>query len=171
MFQHELHIPKERVAVIIGKRGATRRRIEKATETKLTVDREGNVLISSDDNLNVFITSSIVKAIGRGFNPDIAMTLLSEDRYLEIIPIKSIIGDSANKLQRVKARLIGSEGKAWKTIEQLTNTDVSVYGKTAAIIGRPDDVLVAKQAIEKLIHGSKHGNVYKYIEKQKTRVR
>jgi len=67
----------------------------------------------------------------------------------------------------LRARLIGSQGKARKLIEQLTNTDIEVYGKTTSIIGLHHDVMLSKQAVLNLLQGSKHGNVYAFIEKQK----
>lgn len=171
MFQSELHIPKERVAVLIGKRGSTRREIEQLTSTRISVTKEGDVSIGSDDNLNVYVTTSIVKAIGRGFSPEIAETLWSEEQYLEIVTIGNISRGSQKNLTRVRSRLIGSGGMARKNLEQMTNTHISVYGKTVAIIGCHEDVLLAKQAISKLICGSKHGNVYKYVERHKQRIR
>lgn len=169
MFSQELHIPKERVAVAIGKKGAIRKGIEKLTHTKIVIGREGDVTISSEDNLEVFLTTLIIKAIGRGFNPKIAMMLWSENNHFEVVSIKEIAGDSEKKIIRIRARLIGSEGRARKSLEGMTNTHISVYGKTVAIVGKHEDVHVAKQAVEKLIRGSKHGNVYKYVEKQMSR--
>ena len=169
MFSQELHIPKERVAVAIGKKGVTRKSIERLTHTKLELGKEGDVTISSEDNLEVFLTTLIIKAIGRGFNPKIAMMLWSENNHFEVVSIKEIVGDSEKKIIRVRARLIGSEGRARKSLEGMTNTHISIYGKTVAIIGKHEDVHVAKQAVEKLIRGSKHGNVYKYVEKQMSR--
>ena len=169
MFSQELHIPKERVAVAIGKRGSIRKSIEKLTHTKLVIGKEGDVAISSEDNLEVFLTTLIIKAIGRGFNPKIAMMLWSENNHFEVVSIKEIVGDSEKKIIRTRARLIGSEGRARKSLEGMTNTHISIYGKTVAIIGKHEDVHVAKQAVEKLIRGSKHGNVYKYVEKQMSR--
>jgi len=169
MFSQELHIPKERVAVAIGKKGVTRKSIERLTHTKLELGKEGDVTISSEDNLEVFLTTLIIKAIGRGFNPKIAMMLWSENNHFEVVSIKEIVGDSEKKIIRTRARLIGSEGRARKSLEGMTNTHISIYGKTVAIIGKHEDVHVAKQAVEKLIRGSKHGNVYKYVEKQMSR--
>ncbi len=169
MFSQELHIPKERVAIAIGKKGSVRRGIEKLTHTKIAISKDGDVAISSEDNLEVFLTTLIIKAIGRGFNPRVAIMLWSEENHLEVISIKDIVGDSEKKIIRARARLIGSEGLARRNLESMTNTHISIYGKTVAIVGNHEDVHVAKQAVEKLIHGSKHGNVYKYVEKQMQR--
>ena len=72
-----------------------------------------------------------------------------------------------NDLVRIKSRLIGTEGRARKTIEDLAKVDVSVYGKTVCIIGKTDDVILARHGIVNLLAGSKHGNVYSYLEKKK----
>lgn len=167
MFSVELKIPKERVAVLIGKRGVTKRGIQTKTHTIIEVSKEGDVLITSDDSVSVYNASPIVKAIGRGFNPEIALTLLNEDYRLEIINIQDFTKKSKKKFIRIKARLIGTKGKARRVLERLTMTDISVYGKTVCIIGKTEDVLLAKVAIEKLLKGSPHGNVYKFIELQR----
>lgn len=167
MYSAELKIPRERVAVLIGKKGTTKKLIERRTRTRIEVTKEGDVYISGEDSIDVFNTSPIVKAIGRGFNPNIALTLLNENHILEIINISDYSKKSNKKFIRIKARLIGTKGKAWKVLEKLTMTDLSVYGKTVSIIGKVEDVIVAKGALEKLLKGAPHGNVYKFIELQK----
>ena len=51
----------------------------------------------------------------------------------------------------------------------MTNTYISVYGKTIGIIGSLEDVYLAKRALDKLVNGSPHGNVYKWIDREKQR--
>ena len=168
MFGYELRVPKERVAVIIGEKGSIRRRIEKETSTKVYVNTsEEYVAISAEDNLNVYLCKDIIKAIARGFNPDIALRLLNEENTFEIVDIKEYSNKSRNKLIRLRSRVIGKDGKARKNIEQMTNTDICVYGKTVGIIGSVGNVLIAKQAITKLLGGSPHSNVYRAIEDRK----
>ena len=54
-YTHELRIPKERVAVLIGKKGEIKKQIEEATNTKIKIDsNEGDVFISSKDALKVY---------------------------------------------------------------------------------------------------------------------
>lgn len=158
-------IPKERVAVLIGKKGVTKRLIEKNTNTKLTVDKEGSVVINGE-SIDVFEANSVVKAIGRGFNPNIALTLLDEENCMEIINIKDFTGKSEKKFYRIKSRLIGTQGKARKVIEQMTNTEISIYGKTITVIGHIENVSIAKRGTEILLRGAPHGNAYKYIERE-----
>ena len=49
-------------------------------------------------------------------------------------------------------------------IENLSNTTITVYGKTVSIIGEPTQLKLAIDAIESLLGGSMHGRVYKKIE-------
>lgn len=170
MFCSELKIPEKRVAVLIGKKGSTKYLIQKQTKTKIDVSKEGDVMIQSEDGLNCFIASNIIKSIGRGFNPDIAITLLDEENHFELINITDFTGKSQKKLRRIKARVIGREGGARKLLERLTKCNISVYGKTVCVIGPAESCILAKQAIEKLLKGSKHGNVYKFLEKGKKRI-
>ncbi|MBS3150508.1 RNA-processing protein [Candidatus Woesearchaeota archaeon] len=164
----ELKIPKERISMLLGTRGAIKRKIERLTQTRITVNSEmGDVMIDGD-SVNCFNCLSIVKAIARGFNPEIALKLLDENFNLEVLSIDSF-ARSKKDLIRIRARIIGTRGRARENIEEISNTDIEVYGKTVSIIGKVENVMVAKQGITNLLHGSKHGNVYAYIEKQKSK--
>jgi len=166
MYMNELKIPRERVAILIGKKGADKKKLEKKTNTKINVGKEGDVEVSAEDNFDVFLTCNIIKAIARGFNPDIALTLLDEENCLEIINIIEEIGKSKKKLIRMKSRVIGTKGKAKHNIERLTNTKISIYGKTVSIIGDIEDVSIAREGIESLLKGAPHGNAYRLIERK-----
>ena len=52
----------------------------------------------------------------------------------------------------------------------MTNTSICVYGKTVGIIGKQENTSLAEHAIINLLQGSKHGNVYAFIEKQKKKL-
>ena len=167
-YGYELRIPKDRIAVLIGKKGEIKKQIEEETKTKLKIDsKEGDVFISGEDALGLFNAREVITAIGRGFNPEIAMLLLKGDYVLEILDIRDFAGKSKATTIRLKGRVIGEGGKSRKTIEDLTECYVSVYGKTIGIIGEPENVSAARRAIEDLLKGSPHGNVYKWLEKRR----
>jgi ribosomal RNA assembly protein len=167
-FMYELRIPKERIAVLIGREGEVKKDLEEQTKTKLKVDsREGDVFISGTDALGLYTAREIVKAVGRGFNPEVAKQLLKQDYVLELIETTEYTNKSKNTLLRLKGRVIGKEGKSRKLIEELTESDISVYGKTVAIIGPSEAVSLARQAIISLLRGSTHANVYKWLEKKR----
>jgi len=167
-FIYEIKVPKDRIAILIGKKGEVKKEIEEETKTKIKVDSdEGDVFISGDDALGLFNARELIKAIGRGFNPDIAKLLLKGDYALEVIEIKEFAGKNKGAAIRLKGRVIGEEGKSRKTIEDLTECYISVYGKTISIIGEPDNLVAARKAVEDLLKGSPHGNVYKLLEKRR----
>lgn len=172
MYSYELRVPRERVAVVIGKKGCAKKQLERKTHTKIEVDSdEGRVFISGDDSLDVYNARLVIQAIARGFNPSIASCLCSDENIFEIINIKDFAGKSKKKLARLKSRVIGTKGKAWKTIETLTKTCISVYGKTVCIIGKVEDVPLAKEAVENILKGAPHGPVYRWLEGKRKRAR
>jgi len=155
-------IPEDRKAVLIGANGETKKKIEKLTKTKILV-RE-NIEIEGEA-LDVLKTKEIVKAIGRGFSPEISLQLTKEDNVLFITKISG----SEKTSKRLLSRVIGSHGKAKKNIEFLTGTHVSIYGKTISVIGKYEDAVKAKDAIDSILSGSRHGYVYKNLESKKSK--
>ena len=166
-YTYEIKIPEERVAVLIGKDGETKKEIEESTKSKLDVSKEGDVIISGSDGLLLFTTKEIVKAIARGFNPKIALLLLKQDYAFELIEMKEIAGKSKSTMQRLKGRVIGKGGRSREEIERLTECNISVYGKTIGIIGEVQQVALARQAVAMLLQGAMHKTVWKFLEKKK----
>ena len=169
-FSYDLKIPKERVAVLIGKDGCIKKRIEDETKTKIDIDsKEGDVIITGEDALLLYSAREVVRAIGRGFNPDVATLLLKQDYAFEVIPVTDFV--SENHIVRVKGRIIGRDGKARKIIEELTEAHICVYGKTVGIIGTHESMSAAKRAVEALLSGSPHSSIYKFLEKRRREMR
>ena len=166
-YSYELKVPKNRVAVIIGKEGATKKEIEQDTSTKMNIDsKEGDIIVSGEDALGLYTAREIIKAIGRGFNPEIALLLLKQDYIFEVIYVSEYV-KSKDSMLRLKGRVIGKEGKSRKLIEELTETFISVFGKTVSIIGTAENASSSRRAIESLLKGSTHANVYKWLEKRR----
>ncbi|MBT3985490.1 RNA-processing protein [archaeon] len=167
MDRKELKIPKERVAVLIGRDGEVKKRLEKKGKISIDIDsQEGDVTIEGE-SLDVYIALGVVKAIARGFNPTIAEQLFNEKNAFEIIEIQDYVGKSKKDQMRLKGRVIGQEGKARKYIESYCDVKMVVYGKTIGLVGELEKVAMAKQAIEMLLEGSPHGNVYKWLDNKK----
>ncbi len=163
-----MKVPRDRVGVLIGVDGAVKKEIERKMDVDLRIDsEEGDVVITGDDSLKVYEAGSVIKAIARGFNPKIAALLYSEEYMFDLITIQDFVGKSKKHLSRIKGRIIGKEGKARKVIELATETHISVYGKTIGVIGKVEHVAVARQALEMLLEGSPHGNVFKWLDHKK----
>ena len=78
-----IRIPAERIAVLIGKDGGTKKMVEKATHTAIEV--EENMATVTGEALAEINTIEIIRAIGRGFSPENAIKLLSEEYILSVI--------------------------------------------------------------------------------------
>jgi ribosomal RNA assembly protein len=171
-YSHTIKIPKDRIAVLIGVKGKDKKELEEWSSARIHVDSdEGDVVIFGKDALKLFELREIIQAIARGFSPETARLLLKSDYMLEIINLKDYGLDNPNKLARVKARVIGTGGKARRVIEELTSTQVCVYGKTIGIIGECGNVTTARRAVELLIKGSMHSTVYKWLEAQRRKAK
>ncbi|HLC81941.1 MAG TPA: KH domain-containing protein [Candidatus Nanoarchaeia archaeon] len=169
-FSYELKVPLERTAVLIGTNGDTKKEIESATKSKLDISKEGDVIIVGGDALLLYTAREIVRAVARGFNPKIALQLLKTDYALEIIDLKDVAGKNRNTLERLKGRVIGKGGKAREELERLTETHLSVYGKTIGIIGEIQQASLAREAVAMLLSGSMHKTVYSFLEKKKKEI-
>ena len=157
-------IPEDRVGVLIGPGGRTKRSIAVATATEIAIDAdEGEVrLVSPDtDPMGAVKARDIVLAIGRGFSPQRAMRLLKENTFFGVLDIKLTTGhrDKA-AMRRIRSRVIGTHGRARSRIEELSGCSVSVYGSTVALIGEEEQLERGTRAIEMLLRGSEHSTVF-----------
>lgn len=164
-------IPQKRIGSLIGKNGDVKKAIEDATETYLDINSDDGVVDISPrkdmkDPLGVWNANLIVKAIARGFNPEIAMKLIDDDVYLEVISLPSLVGKSKNSLARYKGRIIGKDGKTREIIMEMAEVDMVIYGKTVSFIGGMENILIAKEAIKMIINGSRHKSVYSFLEQK-----
>ncbi|MHB1867313.1 MAG: KH domain-containing protein [Nitrososphaerales archaeon] len=169
-----IKIPLDRVGSLVGKEGVVKSEIERRCGVTLEIDgKTGDARISYQPDAliesNPFKAFDIVSAIARGFSPQRAFQLLEEEKILNIIDLREYAGKSENAMLRIKSRLIGSDGKARKIIEDLSGALVSIYGHTVAIIGEPDASNVAKEAIDKLAKGGTHKATYEMLQKYRTK--
>ena len=167
-FEKLIRIPEDRIGVLIGKSGKIKSKIEKTCSVKLEIDsKNGEVKVVADvvdEKFQTFKALEIVAAIGRGFSPQNAVRLLKGENTLHIINLREFGGKTPEQIERIKGRIIGDSGKARVNMENLSNSDITVYGKTVSIIGESTQLKLAIDAIESLLNGSMHGYVYKKIE-------
>ena len=175
IFEKLVRIPNDRIAVLIGKSGSVKSQIEKSCRVMLEVDGDtGEVLVSSTEDAektNPFKAVEIVMAVGRGFSPEVAMTLLKDQNTLHIIDLKEFAGRSKSGIERIKGRLIGEGGRARRNMENLSGTRISIYGKTVSVIGSVDRLRLAVDAVSSISNGSMHGAVYGRLEAANRRTR
>lgn len=163
-----VRIPQDRIGVLIGEGGETLRTIESRAEVRLDVDSEnGSVRIEqTGDPLTGLKAPDIVKAIGRGFKPEDALTLLDGDlRMFDLIDIAAATRNKKD-MERQKGRLIGEGGRTRELMEELSGADVAIYGSTMGVIGDPEQVEIVRRAAEMLLDGAPHGSVYSFLERK-----
>ena len=91
-YSYDLKIPKERIAVLIGKSGEVKKALEETTNTRIDIDsHEGDVTVRGEDPLTLFSVRDIIRAIARGFNPEIAQLLLKQDYMFELVELRDFV--------------------------------------------------------------------------------
>ena len=165
----EVKISGTRVGVLIGKSGATKKELETKTHTTITVDsKEGTVRVEASDENTVPLLRAveIINAINRGFSPERAFEMIEdEDLLLEVIDLGGM-ADSPKQLDRLRGRII-KDGRAREQIEDMTDVEISVFGKTVALIGYPEQLKTARAAVDMLIEGVPHENVFAFLDRKK----
>jgi ribosomal RNA assembly protein len=166
-------IPKERVGTLIGPEGKVKSYIEQKLGVNIEIDTEGTVNIAlteqAKDPSMLLKAKDVVIAIGRGFAPDTVFRLIrNEDDIFDMVDLRLVFGRSESDIKRVKGRIIGTDGKTRKLIEELSEADVVVYGHTVGIIGSFEQADIARHAVQMIIEGCQHQTVYKYLQRKRT---
>jgi len=168
-----VRIPKDRIGALVGPKGRVKEYIQKQLGVEVGIDSEtGDVTLTLSPNVEdpsvLFRAKEVVTAIGRGFAPNRTFRLLrDEDALLEVIDLRGIFGRSLSELERIKGRIIGQEGKTRRIIEELTDAEVSVYGHTISIIADPEEMDIAREAIQMLLQGRQHSSVYRFLHRKR----
>jgi len=151
--------------VVVENMGKVRRAvpvIENKVKVKIGVRKDGVSVKGSE--LNEFLVEKVLRAVDFGFDVEDALLLVNEDFVLEFVDVKS--HTRRKNLRDVRARLIGTGGKARKTIENLTGAVIVIQGNRVGLIVDAEHLDAVVQGIESLIQGAKHGNVFARLEKQ-----
>ncbi len=162
MMEH-ISIPEDRIEILIKTKG-WRDQLKDFLGVDIVV---GEDIIINGDALQVIRAKEILRAFGRGFNFKDSLDLLDEEYFLEVIDISGFAKKSKSRQLILKGRVIGEGGTTKKMIEKYAGAKTAVYGKTVSIIGKPENIRIAKDAIEMILSGSKHNSVYRFLEENK----
>jgi len=163
-------VPIERIGVLIGHNGETKKLLEERSGLQINIDSKlGEVVIDDhevEDPLMVIKIENIIKAIGRGFSPQNSIRLMDDDADFFVFDLYDYVGKKEVHVKRLKSRVIGKEGKTKSVLEDLTDSKISVYGHTVSIISDAGRMNILKKAMDMLLTGSKHATVYRFVETQ-----
>ncbi len=171
-------VPMNRIAVLIGAKGATAKLLRFASGCKeFNIDSEtGDVEVvwgepGTYDPVKAMKLPDVIKAIGRGMSPKAAIQLLDDHHFFELVDIRKFVGKKSNQQRRIRGRIIGSDGKIRKLIEGLTDTQISIYNSTVVLVGEEEGLAAARQAVEMIAGGAEHGTVLNFLERDRRRSR
>ena len=95
-----------------------------------------------------------------------ALQLLDPEATFRKIHIKNFT--RRKNIGEVRARLIGTEGKTKRTLEEIGSCDIIIGDTEVGIIGSAENIEKTTTAITNLIKGSKQANVYRFLERMNT---
>ncbi len=142
-----------------------RKKLEKLLNVKIS-NRGKEVFIEGEAE-NEYLAEKVIDALNFGFPYSDAILIKTNDYIFEKINIKDYSRNK--KLEVVRARIIGKQGKALKTLSKLTKCFLELKDNEIGIIGLPEDIKNAEEAIISLSKGAKHGNVYSFLERNQTK--
>ncbi len=114
-----------------------------------------------------YIAEKVIDALNFGFPFGHATTIKEQDFIFERINIKD--HTTRSNLSRVRGRLIGKLGKSLSTLHQLTKCFFELKDNEIGIIGDPEHIQNAQESVISIIKGSKHSNVYSFLEKRQVK--
>jgi ribosomal RNA assembly protein len=163
-----IKIPADRIGVLVGPTGSVKSTLEEKTGSVMVIDSDTGAveIIAGEDPIMAMRLAEVVRAIGRGFSPERAFPLLEDEMLMLDVIDLSRVCNTKTDMARIKGRIIGKDGRTREITEKLTGVGISVYGKTVAIIGGPEQIRIARTAIEMLLDGAPHGAVYGFLEKK-----
>lgn len=139
----------------------SRRKLEEELNVKITNNgQEVSIEGKSEDE---YFAEKVIEALDFGFPFSIAMLVKNENFVFEIINIKE--HTKRKDLGVIRARIIGSGGKTLRTLNNLTKCYFELKDNSVGIIGDPEIIKNARDAVTFIIRGAKHSNVYSYVEK------
>lgn len=138
--------------------------LEKRLRVKITV--QGKKITIDGPALEEYEASLVFDAVDFGFPLDIAILAKDEDMTFKRLSIKDFT--RRVDMEVVRGRLIGTQGRTRRTIENIADCHIRIQDNEVGILGSAEEVEYTVTAIANLIRGSKQSNVYKFLEKINT---
>lgn len=138
-----------------------KKQLERTLEVKIT-NRGKEVTISGDAD-DEYLGQKVLEAIEMGFPISHALLIKEEGLMFEVLNIRDYT--KRTDLERIRGRIIGKDGRAIRTLANLTKSFMEVKDNFVGIIAHPETMEIAQEAVISIVKGSKHSNVYAHLEK------
>ena len=156
-------VPRNRLAFFSREQVGVLKEVEETGKVSLKLTSEGDIEISGSGG-DEWIVEQVLIALSYGFKPKFAFKLFGDEYFIEVIDLDLACHHSEKLVTRCKSRIIGSEGKAKKKIEELSGALLSVQENAVAVLGGFEELRMAKEAIFRLAEGAEHHSVYEFLE-------
>jgi len=145
----------------ISKIVENKKRLENALRVKIIIN--GNEISVEGIPEDEYIAEKVLEAIDFGFSIPTSLLIKNEDFLFEVLDIKKYT--HRKDLEVIRARIIGKGGKTLGTLNTLTDCHFEIKDNGVGIIGSPELIKNAEDALILIIQGSKQSNVYTFLEK------
>lgn len=163
LFEEDILVPRNRIKQIYS----YKKELETLGKFKLKIEEKDNsIKIESNDAVTTWIAKEVITAISRGFDIKDAEKLFNPEVGYIQLHLRDFGGKNKKQQIRLKSRIIGRNGMCKRKIQDLTNTKISISGKTIGIIGEFEDAELARKTIELLLSGARHSTAYHFLENQ-----
>ncbi len=142
-----------------------KKRLERILNVKIR--NRGKEVIIEGRSEDEYSAEKVIDALNFGFPFSTAILIKEEGFIFEIINIKD--HTKRKDLERIRARIIGTKGKTIQTLHQLTKCNFELKDNYIGIIGDPEHLENAQQAIISIVKGSKQSNVYNLLERHQVK--
>lgn len=166
ILMQQMLIPTKRAELLKGEKlfNSVRQRLG----CKIEIVDE-NVLLIEGEALNEYNAGVVLQAFARGFEFETACKLLGDENFFESVDMKQIFKNE-DQIKRIKARIIGSDGKTKSYVQSVSGAYLVIYGDTVSMIGSVNEIKIARAAIDILLAGGTHKNAYAIMEKARRRL-
>lgn len=157
---------------VLGKEERNLWKLGKELDVTFEIKRSGEsagIIIKGGSPIHEYIVSEILEAIASGFDLETALLLRDEEFIFKKINLKTYAHGS--RLEVVKGRIVGKEGRVKQVIQDLSECFICLADNNASIIGKAENAELASRALEAIIRGSKHANIFKLLEKSRARLK
>lgn len=150
-------------------------KIKRITKNKAKLEKNLGIEISVHGNEvtidgpaeNEYVAEKVIEALEFGFPFSVALLIKEEDFIFEYLNIKNYT--KRKDLAAVRARIIGKNGRTLRALHELTKCYFEIKDNCVGILGDPEYIRNANEAVIYLAQGTKQANVYRFLEKHQVK--